>query len=180
MLLLQLELSIDVALAAARIAKAAGKVVVLNPAPAPPPGSIERFRGLIDVLVPNENEAGGLAMGQTFDDHRRSAQAISSWLGTSVVMTVGGDGCVVADDEGIFEVKAHSVPVVDTVGAGDAFCGALGAWVAAGSTLRHAVVHANAAGALAVTRNGAEPAMPTFDSIIELVASGLTVSGGSE
>lgn len=170
-LLLQLELSMDVVIAAARLAKAAGVLVVMNPAPAPPAGSIERLRGLIDVLVPNESEARALGAGLSFDGDPRAAREISEWLQTPVVMTVGAQGCLVADGDEAFELKGHDVAVIDTVGAGDAFCGALGSWMAAGASLREAVVHANAAGALAVTRSGAEPAMPKFDSIIELVAS---------
>ena len=63
------------------------------------------------------------------------------------------------------------MPVVDTVGAGDAFCGTLGAHLAAGRPLRDAVVYANAAGALAVTRSGAEPSMPTAAAVAELLAA---------
>ena len=77
---------------------------------------------------------------------------------------------MIADADGTEVVAPHAVDVVDTVGAGDAFCGALGAWLAAGASLREAVQHANAAGALAVTRAGAEPSMPARDAVVALVA----------
>ena len=78
---------------------------------------------------------------------------------------------MLVDAGGLVSVPAHPVDVVDTVGAGDAFCGALGHWLSLGATMVDAVVHANAAGALAVTRPGAEPSMPAIDSIVRLVAS---------
>ena len=168
-LLLQLELSIDVAVAAARIARDAGVKVVLNPAPAS--GGIEPLHGLIDVLVPNEPEARSLAGTPVADDGPTPALVLRDRLGGAIVMTIGKRGCVLVDGGGLVSVPAHPVDVVDTVGAGDAFCGALGHWLSLGATMVDAVVHANAAGALAVTRPGAEPSMPAIDSIVRLVAS---------
>ena len=76
---------------------------------------------------------------------------------------------MVDGDADPFEVKGHAVAAVDTVGAGDAFCGALGAGLARGAGLREAAVFANAAGALAVTRAGAEPSMPTHAAVLALL-----------
>lgn len=170
-LLLQLELSVDVATTAARVAKEAGVTVILNPAPAPALSAFEQFRGIVDVLVPNESEARALVTSDAGVDNIEVTRALREYLQTSVVMTIGDRGCVATDAEDLFTLSAHPVDVVDTVGAGDAFCGALAAWLAAGASFREAVVHANAAGALAVTRRGAEPSMPGFDSIVQLVAS---------
>lgn len=166
--LLQLELPVDTAIAAARIAKQSGTLVVLNPAPAPRDGVIDRFRGLVDVLVPNEVEAHTLCGAAASGAHSEAAAELSARLGVPVVMTLGGHGCVVVSNDSSFEVSAHPVKVVDTVGAGDAFCGSLGTWLNAGASLQKAVLYANAAGALAVTRAGAEPAMPNRQAIIEL------------
>jgi ribokinase len=168
-LVMQMELPLESMLTAARIARRAGTFVVLNPAPAPDPHVIERFRGLVDLLVPNEVEARTLC-GTTPDTAAGVAAELASLLGASVVMTTGGHGCVVATGGCTFGVAAHDVPLVDTVGAGDAFCGALAAWISAGTSLDEAVVYANAAGALAVTRAGAEPAMPTRQAIVNLAA----------
>ena len=65
----------------------------------------------------------------------------------------------------------HAVDAIDTVGAGDAFCGSLGARLAAGDALREAAVYAVAAAAISVTRPGAEPAMPTAADVAELLAT---------
>jgi ribokinase len=167
-LLLQMELPFDTALAAARIARRSDTIVVLNPAPAPADEIVDEFRGLVDVLVPNECEARALCGAAASVAPLMTASQLWERLGVPVVMTLGGQGCVVVAADTSFEISAHSVPVVDTVGAGDAFCGALGAWLNAGASLREAVVYANAAGALAVTRAGAEPAMPKRQVIIEL------------
>jgi ribokinase len=167
-LLLQLELPVDTAVAAARIAKHAGTLVVLNPAPAPDGGGIGELHGLVDVIVPNEVEAAALCGAPADRPPIETAVELSGRLGLAVVMTLGGHGCVVADDDVLHVVPAHEVEIVDTVGAGDAFCGALGAWLQAGTPLLEAVTFANAAGALAVTRAGAEPAMPARHDIVEL------------
>lgn len=170
-LLLQLELPVPTAVAAARLARDAGVTVVLNPAPALSPADLAPLRGLVDVLVPNETEALTLAGAPANGDGDAGvAAALRRWSGAAVVMTIGGAGCRIADREGTEAVAPHAVDVVDTVGAGDAFCGALGAWLASGASLREAVHHANAAGALAVTRAGAEPSMPARDAVVALVA----------
>jgi ribokinase len=167
-LLLQMELPVDTAIAAARVARRSGTIVVLNPAPAPADGDLDEFRGLVDLLVPNEVEARALCGASAVVEPLAAATELCDRMGVPVVMTLGRQGCVVVSTSAAFEVPAHPVPVVDTVGAGDAFCGALGAWLNAGASLREAVVYANAAGALAVTRAGAEPAMPERQVIIDL------------
>jgi ribokinase len=176
--LLQLELPLDTVLTAARIAQESGTVVVLNPAPAPPNELIARFRGLVDVLVPNEVETRALCGAGDIDGDPSAAAALRTRLGMPVVMTRGGRGCLVDDGCDQIVVPAHRVPVVDSVGAGDAFCGALGRCLSAGASLLHAVAYANAAGALAVTRAGAEPAMPTWEAIVAL--AGASGNGLSE
>ncbi len=87
-------------------------------------------------------------------------------------MTLGADGGVLVDDDGDDELRAYDVPVVDTVGAGDAFCGVLAAALAGGAPLRTAAHRASAAGGLAVTRPGAEPSMPTTAEVDDLIATG--------
>ena len=141
--LLQWELPASVIVEAARIAKRAGATVVLNPAPAV--GDLRDYEGLIDVLVPNESEAA--ALGDLPD-------------GVSLVLTLGEKGALVRADGREERFDPYDVDVVDTVGAGDAFCGALCAALDGGATLFEAARIGNAAGALAVTKAGAEPSMP--------------------
>ncbi|GAA1660180.1 ribokinase [Catellatospora bangladeshensis] len=176
-LLVQLELPVDAVVAALRLARAAGVVTVLNPAPyAELPGEIAE---LVDVLVPNEVEAeqltglscrGDAALGVAM-------KLRGAYAGAGVVVTLGGRGVIVADREDpagggrwrINALNAYDVDVVDTVGAGDAFCGALAARLAGGDGLLTAAEFAVAAGALAVTRHGAAPAMPDRAEITGLL-----------
>lgn len=150
--LLQWELPAEVTIAAARIAKEAGALVVLNPAPAV--GALADYAGLIDVLVPNESEAA--ALGTIAD--------------TSLVLTLGDKGALVRHGGREERFDPYAVDVVDTVGAGDAFCGTLCAALADGADLFQAARIGNAAGALAVTNAGAEPSMPHRAAIEELLA----------
>ena len=167
-LLLQLELPLEVVEAAAHVANAAGTTVVLNPAPAPADG-IARFAGLVDVLTPNEVEA--VALSGSPGDPVEAGQALRDQIGGTVVVTAGDQGVWILDGAEPEQLAAHAVAAVDTVGAGDAFCGALGARLASGASLRDAVCYANAAAALSVTRHGAEPSMPMATEIEALLSS---------
>lgn len=140
--LLQWELMARVTVEAARLAKDAGAIVVLNPAPAV--GDLRDYEGLLDVLVPNETEAAILGDLPDID----------------VVLTLGEKGALVRSGGREERFDPHEVDCIDTVGAGDAFCGALCASLAGGASLFDAARIGNAAGALAVTKAGAEPSMP--------------------
>ena len=159
--LVQWELPVDAVVEAARIGRAASAVVVLNPAPAVL--DIASFTGLVDIVVPNEHEL--VAMDTDAPGLRARTGA------SSVVVTLGQAGVVVDDDSGAAELAAHTVDCIDTVGAGDAFCGALAARLAAGDSLVDAARYGNAAGALAVTVRGAEPAMPMRVDIERMLGS---------
>ena len=104
-------------------------------------------------------------VGSAAEEAAKLLGAVSEWArehGSDVGTAFGG----LADQ---VSAAAHDVDVVDTVGAGDAFCGALGARLAAGASLREATVYANAAAALSVTKAGAEPSMPTAQEIEALL-----------
>ena len=170
-LLLQLELPVDTAVAAAKIGKQAGSTVVLNPAPAlyRPSSSSSAASSMCSCRTRWRTER---CVTQRARRRRRSpppncrgdwgSPSSRRWADTAASSrrTVRGS-----------RSPPTSCRVVDTVGAGDAFCGVLGAWLNAGAALPEAVVHANAAGALAVTRAGAELAMPHRQSIVDLAAA---------
>ncbi len=174
--LMQLELPVESLVAAARIARAAGKTVVLNPAPAN--DEVHALARLVDVLVPNEVEAeqlsGIVCDGDGAVDAARAL--LSSFDVAAVVVTLGERGSVLVNADvaacGASEpvwFGPHEVRAVDTVGAGDAFAGALAAGIARGLELADAVRYANAAGALAVTVPGAEPSMPRNEAVLALL-----------
>ena len=164
-LLLQLELPVAAVVAAARCARAAGVTIVLNPAPAA--ADLSAFEGLVDVLVPNEGEA---AMLTGLDDPLAAARELQRRFGCAVLVTLGEQGSLVLQADGTHEVlAAHQVLAVDTVGAGDAYCGSLGARLAAGDPLLEAARYAGAAASLSVTRPGAEPSIPTAAEVLAVL-----------
>ena len=162
-LLVQLEVPVDTIAEACRAARDAGVRVVLNAAPASPlPADLW---SLIDVLVVNQTEA--LVLGGDTDPGRSSRVLISKGVGT-VVVTLGGAGCIVMSGVSSEPIAIQSFPVrsvVDTTGAGDAFCGALAASLASGASVVEAARVGNAAGSLAVEVLGAIPSMPTYEQI---------------
>jgi ribokinase len=172
--LMQLELPVDVVVAAAASARRSGATVMLNPAPAI--ADAQRFGGLVDVLVPNESELRLLA-GDGAVDMPKAAARLSAVTGAhSVVVTLGEQGVYVWTAGGDFSVPGHRVDAVDTVGAGDAFCGVLAARLAGGADFHEAVRHANAAGALSTTRAGAEPSMPSREAVELLLTATATTT----
>jgi ribokinase len=169
-LMLQLEVPLDAALRAAELARDRGTRVMLNPAPAQP--LPDALLGLVDVLTPNETETHILT-GMAVDDDASAVRAAAALLARGVgaaVLTLGARGALLADGKRFAHVPGYRVQVVDTTAAGDAFCGALAVQLARGSSLEDAIRHANAAGALATTVLGAEPAMPRAEAVAQLVA----------
>ncbi len=157
--LVQREIPPQVVLAALITARQRGATTVLNPAPA---ASIDiEVLGHCDVVVPNEHEIVDLG----------GPQALLAAGCRAVVVTKGGDGVdVYTADASPLHLPAFAVDVVDTTGAGDAFCGSLAARLAAGDELPTAVRWASAAGALATTVRGAVPAQPHRAAILALLA----------
>ena len=157
-LLLQLEVPVPTSVAAADAARVAGATVVLNAAPLSDADDplLRRLLDLTDVLVVNQTEATALApMGEDWPALARTLP------GRSNVITLGAGGAVAHDGAATWWQPAFPAQVVDTTGAGDAFCGALAQSLAAGLDLRTAVRRGCAAGALAVGRLGAQSALPT-------------------
>jgi ribokinase len=155
-LLAQMELPVDVVLAALTLARTVGARPVLNLAPAAAVPA-ETLAGLA-VLVVNRPEAGFL-LGRELPDLdacSRAAAELRDRGPAAVVLTAGGDGAVVADAAGERTVPALAVEVVDTAGAGDAFVGVLCAALAVGKPLDAAVEAATRAGAAAVGSSGAQ------------------------
>jgi len=165
---LQLEVPFEVNVRVARAARQAGALVVLNPAPAPagslPPGLFAD----VDVLTPNAREAAVLA-GVPDGDAESAARRLQAMGAGSVVVTLGDQGALYLHKGAVGRVPAFPVRVVDTTAAGDAFNGALAVALARGSALPEAVRLGCAAGALAATRHGAQPSLPTAAEVRALL-----------
>ena len=152
----QLERPIGLVERALAEGREAGALTVLTPAPVVQ--EAVRLLPLVDILVPNESEALALS-GE--DDVDAAARRLSETAGT-VIVTRGSRGALIARGGAIVDaVPARTVEAVDTTGAGDTFVGVLVAWIVRGADLPAAVEAATAAAAIAVTRPGAAPAMPT-------------------
>jgi ribokinase len=158
-LLTQLEIPVATAVAAARKARSAGAVVIVNASPAgQDPNALTELASLADVVIANESEASQWP-----------------WQPTHFVVTLGARGARYAGADGQFGVSAPAVTPVDTTGAGDVFAGVLAADWPRGSAepaqrLR-ALQRACAAGALATLVPGAGDCAPDAQAIGAAVAS---------
>jgi len=155
--LCQLEIPLEAVEAALAIARLGGARTVLNPAPAAdlPRGILE----LCDIVVPNQHEVAQLG---------GTSALLDAGVGT-VVITLGARGIRVVTREGEWEIPPFVVRAIDTTGAGDAACGALAAALSQGADVLTAARRASAAGALAATRRGAVPSLPSAEEIDALV-----------
>ncbi|WP_316524380.1 ribokinase [Kitasatospora brasiliensis] len=160
--LVQHEIAAEVVAATVLRAREQGAVVVLNPAPARPPAP--EVLAAVDVLVPNLGELATLLGAQppVGPAGARELLARAALPCRAVVVTLGADGAlVVRPDAPAVHLPAPAVEAVDTVGAGDTFCGALADSLARGADLLAAAERAVRAASLAVTGLGAQCAMPT-------------------
>ena len=155
-LLMQLELPMPVVLQAATTARAAGRAVMLNAAPAAALG--DDLLELLDYLIVNEHEAC-LIGGD--DDLAMASLALAARV-DAVIVTLGARGAQLYQAGALVgTVTPPTVNAVDTTGAGDTFCGAFAAAVAGGRGLLNAVRFATAASALSVERVGAVSSIPS-------------------
>jgi len=142
-----------------RGARAADRLVVLNPAPARElPDDLQGV-----ILTPNADEARALA-GER--EPEAAARTLAARTGAPVLVTLGQEGALLVDGDAIERLPAPAVDVIDTTGAGDAVNGALAAELAAGRPLRDAARFAMAAAALSTRAAGARDGMPRHDDVV--------------
>ena len=177
-LLLQLESPLETVTRAAELARAHGATVIVNPAPARSlPAAL---LSLVDVLIPNESEAAlltGLPIGDPAEAEAAATALRKLGVGT-VILTLGERGALLAREDGAEHFPAFEVTPVDTTAAGDAFVGGFAVALAGGQPLAEAVRWGNAAGALATTKLGAQPSLPSRQDLEALLTTG-TVRGDS-
>jgi ribokinase/non-canonical purine NTP pyrophosphatase (RdgB/HAM1 family) len=184
----QLEIRPETALAAMKAGKQVGAITILNPAPAPEGWTLDEFYPFVDILIPNETELLSLCKGGSEQDMARSL--LKKGVGKAVVVTLGARGAMLVtkidnDDEGEVtlvkapeELPCRDEPVLDTIGAGDAFCGALSTYLSAGLELTDAATKACGVASMSVRKKGAQTSYPTASELPDClkIASSTTVS----
>ncbi|MDD6507111.1 MAG: ribokinase [Prevotellaceae bacterium] len=165
--LLQLETPVDTVTEAAALGKKHGAYVVLNPAPAPKEPLPEALLKNVDLLIPNETEAGYISgVNISGDEDIPAAMTEIQKLGVKdVIITVGSRGVCARIDGEVVNVPAFKVKAVDTTAAGDTFCGALCVALANGKPLVEAIRFGCKASSISVTRRGAQMSMPRLSEI---------------
>jgi ribokinase len=159
-LLLQQEIPLETVESALKAARKAGAVSVLNTAPFRPEAA--SFVGEADYVVANETEFDLYADALSLPpgDRTRRMAAFMERTRRTLIVTLGADGVLAATPDGTLTVPALEVTPVDTVGAGDTFCGYLAAALASGLPLEQALRRAAAAASLACLKEGAQPSIP--------------------
>ncbi len=163
-LLLQLEIPVPIVTAYAHAAKDQGVTVVLNAAPA---HSLSReLLELIDILIVNEGELAAIT------DHQGNVASCLDRIDVScVVVTLGSRGCCAKIGRSFVTRSGLSITPLDTTAAGDTFCGVLVAALSRHCDMEQSLLEANAAGALACTKLGAQTSIPTFSEVEEFLQS---------
>jgi len=166
--LMQLESPMDTVLYAAKMASQAGAAVILNPAPAAT--LPEEIYSYLYAVTPNETESEILTGVKVVDEEsaRKASEVFISRGVKKVVITLGSKGAFVNDGESSYMVPARKVKAVDTTAAGDTYNGAMCVAIAEGKTLKEALEFATKASAIAVTRMGAQPSVPTREEVDSL------------
>ncbi len=173
----QCEMRMATIAAGLRFAHSAGLTTIFNAAPVPREPIPDDLFKCVDILVVNESEAAGLAETPVDTPHgaRRAAARLLTKGVKNTIITLGAQGCVWStngNSEGQISHRwIRTIPVtqVDATAAGDAFCGALAAKLAEGLVMSEALRWASAAGAVAVTRLGALPSLPTTEEVEALL-----------
>jgi len=158
---LQMEVSTDENWRLLRRAKAAGARTMLNVAPATlVPGEA---LDVTDLLIVNRGELETLAsaFGIALAEYRVLARTIAERHALTCIVTLGGRGVFAVNAERAFAIDAFAVEAIDTVGAGDTFCGVLAASLDRDSGLADSLRRATVAAALACTKAGAQPSIPS-------------------
>lgn len=169
LLLLQLEIPLNVVIAAVEIASQKKIPVILNPAPAQ--ALDDSLLSKLSIITPNETETEiltGISISNETDIQKAANSLLNKGIET-VIITLGEKGAYVATKEEHYSVPGFTVKAIDTTAAGDVFNGALTTALCQNNEMESAVKYANAAAALSVTKLGAQPSAPNLEEIQNLL-----------
>lgn len=160
--LMQLEIPIETVEFTAKLAKENGKIVILNPAPAPTTPLSPDLLKNIDLIIPNETEAEIISGIKVIDKESaiQAAKKIIEMGVSNVIITLGSKGALLFDGKLTEFIPSFKVKAIDTTAAGDCFSGALTIALSEGRSLSDAIRFANKAAAISVTKQGAQASMP--------------------
>ncbi|OCI96926.1 ribokinase [Rhizobium sp. AC27/96] len=166
-LMLQFEIPVDAVETALNAAKAKGVRTVLNLAPLIP--EAERLGRLADIVIANETEFERLAGQDNMSAAEREAALVRlhGETGQTLIVTLGGDGVIAIRDGELSSAKGLVIEPVDTVGAGDTFCGYFAASLDEGLDFHASLRRAAVAGSLACLKAGAQPSIPVANEVAE-------------
>jgi ribokinase len=165
LLVLQCEIPLETVYRGVELAAAAGRPVILNPAPVRDGFDLGRIARNVTYLVPNETEAaqiGGRPI-ETVEDAKAFAMRLNGEGVECVIVTLGAQGCVAVDAQSARHYAGHRVAAIDTTGAGDAFVGCLAASLATGRSRDESIRRAVLYSALSTTQRGAGVSYPGLE-----------------
>lgn len=146
-----------------------GMVIVLNPSPMNEK-ILELPLEYVNIFMLNEVEAGQIMNCSSDIKHDRLAEKLRErFPGATVVLTLGGEGSICIDGESLFAQGAYRVSVADTTAAGDTFTGFFIGGLLSGKPIPGAMKEASAAAAIACSRPGASPSIPTLGEVKEFL-----------
>lgn len=170
-ILLQMEIGVAAVKTALISARKHNIRSVFNTAPMAPEAIA--LAPLADIIVANETEFDLLIEKGTLTDEQRldELQHYAEQTGRSVVITLGGDGVIAQHEGAFYKTMGLTIEPVDTVGAGDTFCGYLTQGLDAGLSFEQSLTQAAVAGSLACLKAGAQPAIPTASEVAKAMKS---------
>jgi len=157
----QLEIPLEINLAALRLARQEGVKTIFNPAPARPELPEELYQ-LSDIFCPNESETELLTeiSIKTQEDTQNAARVLVERGAATVILTLGERGSLLVTKDSTEHVPVEAVKALDTTGAGDAFVGSLAFFLAAEKPLTDAIKRASAIAAISVQASGTQTSFP--------------------
>jgi len=170
LLLLQLEIPTPTVLSATKLAKENGGTVILNPAPAKQ--IPDDLIALADFIIPNETELSLLTGLEVKDisSTEKAARILLQRGAKNVIVTLGSKGALIVDKDSSTHVDTYQVNVADTTAAGDAFIGGFATALLENKAIEEAVRYGCACGALATTKFGAQPSLPTKEEVESFIS----------
>ena len=164
-LMLQLEVPADAIEAALTAAKAKRVTTIINTAPLT--SDAAKLSRLVDIVIANETEFELLIGKSDLSAEQREKELVARHgeTGQTLIITLGADGVIAIRNGKVFKAQGLKIVPVDTVGAGDTFCGYLAASLDAGLDFEAALRRAAVAGSLACTKEGAQPSIPVASDV---------------